>query len=72
MPERRPIADDPGGFVFLRALNAAIGRTPLWITASLLTTLLALMVSLPWFGFFQDAMDHRYEPGSLLGALDVV
>jgi hypothetical protein len=70
MPERRPITDDPGGFVFLHALNAAIGRTPLWITASLLTTLLALVVSLPWFGFFQDAMDHRYEPGSLVAALD--
>ncbi len=70
MPERRPIADDPTGSIFLRALNGAIGRTPLWITAALLTTLLSLVVSLPWFGFFQDSMDHRYEPGSLISTLD--
>ena len=70
MPDRRIIDDDPTGSVFLRALNVAIGRTPLWLTAGAMTSLLALVVSLPWFGFFTDALDHRYEPGSLLGGLD--
>jgi len=70
VPDRRVIEDDPIGFVFLRGLNAAIGRTPLWLTVAVFTSLLALAVSLPWFEFFVDALDHRYEPGSLLGALD--
>jgi hypothetical protein len=70
LPDRRIIDDDPTGFVFLRALNGAIGRTPLWLTVGVIMGLLALVVSLPWFEFFVDAMDHRYEPGSLLGGLD--
>jgi hypothetical protein len=65
----RPV-DDAYGVVSLRALNAALARAPLWLTASFFTTMLALVVSVPWFGFFQGAMDHRYEPGSLIEALD--
>jgi hypothetical protein len=65
----RPV-DDAYGVVFARALNGALARAPLWLTASFFTTLLALVVSVPWFEFFQGAMDHRYEPGSLIEALD--
>ena len=70
MPERRLPPTDTTGPLCLRALNTAIGRTPLWITASVMTSLLALVVAMPWFSWFQDAMDHRYAPGSLLVGLD--
>lgn len=65
----RPV-DDAYGVVFVRALTGALARAPLWLTASFFTTLLALVVSVPWFEFFQGAMDHRYEPGSLIEALN--
>jgi len=70
MPARRLPPAESSSPLCLRALNTAIGRTPLWITASVLTTLMALVVALPWFRWFQDAMDHSYAPGSLLVALD--
>ena len=65
----RPV-DDAHGLVFVRALTWALARAPVWLTVAFFTTLLALVVSVPWFGFFQGAMEHRYEPGSLIAALD--
>jgi hypothetical protein len=59
-------------FLFLRALNAAIGRTPIWMLIWAVTTVLALAVSYSQFGWYEQALDHRYEPGSMvytLGAL---
>lgn len=70
MPERRLPPTETSSPLCLRALNTAIGRTPLWITASALMSLMALVVTLPWFSWFQDAMDHRYAPGALLVGLD--
>jgi len=70
VPERRDPPTDASGPLCLRALNTAIGRTPLWITASVMTSLMALVVALPWFTWFHDAMDHRYAPGSLLVGLN--
>ena len=65
----RPV-DDAHGLVFVRALSSALARAPIWLTVTFMTTLLALVVAVPWFGFFQEAMEHRYEPGSLVAALD--
>jgi hypothetical protein len=65
----RPV-DDAQGLVFVRALSSALVRAPIWLTVAFVTTLLALVVSVPWFGFFQQAMEHRYEPGSLIAVLD--
>ena len=61
---------DPSRFTFLKALQRAIGRPPLWLTVSALTSLLALIAALPWLGFLREALDHHYAPGSLLRALD--
>lgn len=70
MPERRLPPTDTTGPLCLRSLNTAIGRTPLWITVSVMTSLLALVVAMPWFNWFAEAMEHRYAPGSLLVSID--
>lgn len=61
---------DPSRFTFLKALQRASGRAPLWLATSAAISLLALVVALPWLGFLRTALDHRYAPGSLLRALD--
>lgn len=61
---------DPSRFTFLKALQRASGRVPLWLTTSAAISLLALVAALPWLGFLRGALDHRYAPGSLLRALD--
>jgi hypothetical protein len=61
---------DPSRFTFLKALQRASGRVPLWLTTSAVIALLALVAALPWLGFLREALDHRYLPGSLLRALD--
>jgi hypothetical protein len=61
---------DPSRFTFLKALQRASGRVPLWLTTSAVISLLALVAALPWLGFLREALDHRYAPGSLLRALD--
>ncbi len=61
---------DPSRFTFLKALQRAIGRPPLWITTAAVLGLLALVVALPWRAWFRAALDHHYEPGSLLRSLD--
>ena len=61
---------DPSRFTFLKALQRASGRVPLWLTTSAVIGLLALVAALPWLGFLREALDQRYLPGSLLRALD--
>ncbi|MAF64965.1 MAG: hypothetical protein CMJ84_04805 [Planctomycetes bacterium] len=68
-PEKASLAQR---FLFLRALNAAIGRAPIWVMIWAVTCALALAVSYSQFGWYEQALDHRYEPGSMvytLGAL---
>ena len=70
-PRELPTAiPDPSRFTFLKALQRASGRVPLWLTTSAVISLLAFVAALPWLGFLRDALDHRYAPGSLLRALD--
>lgn len=56
--------------VFLRALNSAVGRTPLWILSATVVVLLSTVLALPSLAWFREALDQRYEPGSVLRALD--
>ena len=65
-----PQDPEPPRFTFLHALNGAIGRTPLWMTTTGVLVLLALVAALPWFSWYHDAIDNRYEPGALLQSLD--
>jgi hypothetical protein len=57
-------------WVFLHAVRVTVGRTPVWITASALLVALALVGAVPWFGWFDSALAHRYAPGSLVSGLD--
>lgn len=71
MASESPIIDRADtGPVFFRALRGTLGRTPLWVTTSALTSLMALAVALPWYGWFDSTLGSRYEPGSLLHSLD--
>jgi hypothetical protein len=65
--ELEPVA---GGSVTLRALRAALGRTPLWLIAGLGMVLLAQIVAQPWYRWFDEVIGGRYAPGSLVGNLD--
>lgn len=55
--------------VFLAALRAALGRAPLWFLCWLPGLFAAAAVSLPWASWFDEALAHRYEPGSLRASL---
>jgi hypothetical protein len=57
-------------WIFLHALRTTLGRTPVWITAAAIVALLALAPALTTFAWFDGALQHHYEPGSLLRALD--
>lgn len=61
---------DPSRVTFLKALQRALGRTPLWIAVTFFTCLLALAAALPWASWFHGAIGNRYPPGSLLTSLD--
>ncbi len=56
--------------VFWGALRHALGRVPVWLFCWLVPLLLALVLAVPWRGWYDTALAHRYEPGSLLAALD--
>jgi len=56
--------------LFLRALRAALGRTPLWLTTWFLLFGLAFLVAMPWYIWYGDALDHSYRPGSLIHNID--
>ena len=57
--------------IFLRAIRASLGRAPLWLLCWVVPFLLALVVAVPWMGWFDGALANRYEPRSVLGSMDV-
>ena len=59
-------------FLFVRALNAAIGRTPIWMLIWAVTAVASLAVSYSQFGWYEQALDHRYEPGSMVYTLGAI
>ena len=62
--------EDLPRWVFLHALRVTLGRTPVWLTVSGIFALLALAPALTTFAWFDGVLQHRYEPGSLVRALD--
>jgi hypothetical protein len=58
--------------LFLRALRAALGRMPLWLTTWFLLFALAFLVAMPWYIWYGDALDHNYAPGSLIHNIDAM
>ena len=69
-----PLLDDdltgPRPPVFLGALRHALGRTPVWLLCWLVPLLLALALAVPWRGFYDGVLAHRYEPLSVLASMD--
>ena len=69
-----PLVDDditgPRPPVFWSALKTSLGRTPVWLFCWLVPLLLALVLSVPWRGWFDRTLEKRYEPGSMLAYLD--
>jgi hypothetical protein len=69
-----PLLDDdltgPRPPVFLAALRTTLGRTPIWLTCWVVPLFLALVVAVPWRGFYAGVLANRYEPGSVLASLD--
>jgi hypothetical protein len=61
---------DPSRFTFLKALQRALARMPLWLAVTGFTALLALAATLPWGAWFHSSVADRYAPGSLLQGLD--
>jgi hypothetical protein len=56
--------------VFLGALRTTLGRTPIWVACWLVPLFLALVLAVPWRGFYAGVLAHRYEPGSVLASMD--
>jgi hypothetical protein len=69
-----PLLDDdiagPRPPVFLGALRTTLGRTPIWLTCWIVPLFLALVLAVPWRGFYAGVLAHRYEPGSVLASMD--
>ncbi len=69
-----PLFDDdltgPRPPVFWAALRTTFGRTPIWLTCWVVPLFLALVLAVPWRGFYADVLAHRYEPGSVLASMD--
>lgn len=60
----------PRGPIFLHALRGALGRTPLWLLCWFVPLVAALALAVPWASWFGGAVDHAYEPGSVLASMD--
>ena len=60
----------PRSPVFWGALRTTLGRTPIWLTCWLAPLCLALVLAVPWRGFYQGVLANRYEPGSVLAFMD--
>lgn len=60
----------PRGPVFLGALRSAVGRTPLWLSCWFLVLIVSAALTLPWVHAFNGALEHRYEPGTVLASMD--
>lgn len=56
--------------VFLGALRTTLGRTPIWLLCWAVPLVLALVLAVPWRGFYAGVLAHRYEPGSVLAYMD--
>lgn len=69
-----PLLDDdltgPRPPVTLAALRTAFGRTAIWLACWAVPLFLALVLAVPWRGFFAGVLEHRYEPGSVLAFMD--
>ena len=59
----------PGQPISFGALRAGLGRPPLWLVVWAVEVLLALAPALMLHGWLTGALEHRYEPGSLLANL---
>jgi hypothetical protein len=57
-------------WIFLHSLRVSIGRTSVWLTHFALIAALAAAAAAPWFGFYDSAFAHRFEPGSIVRELD--
>jgi len=56
--------------VFWNALRTTFARTPIWLTCWLVPLFLALVLAVPWRGFYAGVLAHRYQPGSVLASMD--
>jgi len=69
-----PLVDEdltaPRQAVFWSALRTTLGRTPVWLFCWVVPLCLALVLSVPWRLWFDQVLDHRYQPGSVLAGLD--
>ncbi|MFN0009676.1 MAG: hypothetical protein ACKVXR_17415 [Planctomycetota bacterium] len=63
--ESRVSADAASLPVWIRALRAALGRPPVWLVVWGLEAALAIAPALLLHAWLEDAIRHRYEPGSL-------
>src|SRR6185503_10221177 len=65
-----PLLDDdltgPRPPIFLGALRTTLGRTPIWLACWLVPLFLALVLAVPWRGFYAGVLANRYEPGRVL------
>lgn len=57
--------------VYWTALRTALGRTPIWLFCWAVPLCLSLVLSVPWRGWFDRTLAHRYAPGSVLVGMDV-
>ncbi len=70
--ENRDLDTTESGAVSLRALVSALARVPLWLVTWGTLTLLALIVALPWFTWFEQEIGHSYRPGTVSAFLDTI
>jgi hypothetical protein len=56
--------------VFVGALRTTLGRTPIWLLCWAVPLVLALVLAVPWRGFYAGVLEHRYEPGSVMAWMD--
>jgi hypothetical protein len=65
-------SQDPGGFLFTRALRGALGHVALWSMTWFALWLLSVVVALPWYERLGAAMKGRYEAGAQVHDLDTI
>ncbi len=65
-------ADDPslGRPIFLRGIRSSLARVPLWLLSWFVPLLFALVLAIAWGAGIAQAIENRYEPGSVLGSMD--
>ncbi len=56
--------------IFWGALRHALGRAPIWFFCWCVPLLLALVLAVPWRGWFDGVLAHNYGPGSMLLSMD--